>query len=254
MIYDIQKASMWKRFSAYLLDVILLIVLAVGVAFLLSVMLGYDVKYQEREEIRADYEQKYDVDFDISKEDYNKLSEADRKAVDDAYAEFVTDKKVNQIDLLLANLVLIIISFSSLIPYLILEFIVPMLFRNGQTLGKKVFGVAVMRVDGVKISTLQLFIRAILGKCTVGTILPILLLLMWLFNFMPMVGMIGLFAIIIIQFFCVVATHLHTPIHELMSATVSVDMSSQLIFDSPEALLEYKQNLHEQEAQTAKYM
>lgn len=254
MIYDVQKASMWKRFSAYLLDVILLVILAVGVAFLLSISLGYDAKYQQREDIRVSYEQQYGVDFDIPEEDYDKLSEADRKEIDDAYTAFVTDPAVNEIDLMLANLILIIISFSTLIPYLALEFAVPLLFKNGQTLGKKVFGVAVMRVDGVRITPLQLFIRSILGKCTVGTILPILLLLMWLFNFMPMVGMIGLFAIIIIQFFCVVSTRLHTAIHELISATVSVDMSSQLIFDTPEALLEYKQNLHEQEVKKSSYM
>ena len=254
MIYDVQKASMWKRFSAYLLDVILLVILAVGVAFLLSSSLGYEAKLNEREEIRVGYEQEYGVDFDISKEDYDKLSESDRKKIDDAYALFIGDDEIGKIDLLLANLVLIIVSFSTLIPHIILELIVPLLFKNGQTLGKKVFGIGVVRVDSVKISNLQLFARAILGKCTIETLLTILLVLMWFFNFMPLVGMVGFFAIAILQFFCVVATRNHTALHDLLSATVCVDMSSQLIFDSPEALIQYKKELHAKEAERSAYM
>ena len=40
MIYDLQKASMWKRVSAWLFDTILLSIVAVGFAFLLSTILG----------------------------------------------------------------------------------------------------------------------------------------------------------------------------------------------------------------------
>ena len=36
MIYDLQRANMWKRISAYLLDAILLGMVVVGFAFLLS--------------------------------------------------------------------------------------------------------------------------------------------------------------------------------------------------------------------------
>jgi hypothetical protein len=38
----------------------------------------------------------------------------------------------------------------------LLEFLVPYLLKNGQTVGKKMFSLGVMRVDGVKISTFSL--------------------------------------------------------------------------------------------------
>ena len=41
MITDLQKAGLWKRISAGLLDAIALGMLAVGIATLLSVLLGY---------------------------------------------------------------------------------------------------------------------------------------------------------------------------------------------------------------------
>jgi hypothetical protein len=69
---------MWKRISAYILDVILLGILAVGIAFLISVAVNYDAHTVAREQLREKYETQYGVDFDISQDDYNKLR--DRKS------------------------------------------------------------------------------------------------------------------------------------------------------------------------------
>ena len=42
MIYDLQKATMWKRISAWLFDTILLAIVAVLCAWLVSVISGFD--------------------------------------------------------------------------------------------------------------------------------------------------------------------------------------------------------------------
>ena len=70
MIYDLQKASMLKRISAYLLDVILLLIVITGAAFGLSALLGYDAYVEKLENIYADYEAEYGIDFDISQEEF----------------------------------------------------------------------------------------------------------------------------------------------------------------------------------------
>ena len=44
MMYDLQKANVFKRASAFLFDVILLSVAAVGFAFIISAITGYDVQ------------------------------------------------------------------------------------------------------------------------------------------------------------------------------------------------------------------
>ena len=59
---------------------------------------------------------------------------------------------------------------------------VPLKLGNGQTIGKKVFGIGVMRVDGVQLTTIQLFIRTILGKFTLETMIPVYIVLMIFFN------------------------------------------------------------------------
>lgn len=253
MIYDISKASMWKRISAYLLDMIILILVVVEVAFLLSLAFNFNGILAKRNEIRDGYEEFYGVDFDITQEEYDKLSKAEIDYLNDAYAAFVTDPEAGKTDEVLFNVSLAIASLSFLISYFALEFVVPQFLKNGQTIGKRIFSIAVVRVDGVKISNAQLFIRTVLGKCTVGTLIPVFLAFLLFLNIMPLFCIVGFAMLVILQFICIVATKLHTPIHELMSATVSVDMTCQRIFNSSEELMEYKKQLHAQEVERADY-
>ncbi len=253
MVNDIQKASMWKRLSAYIFDSILLIIVAVGAAFLLSVVFKYDDNTAERARLRAEYETKYGVSFDIEKEEYDKLSDEERKIYDDAYANFATDPEVNRIDTLIVNLSLIITVFSILLSFILFELLIPLKLGNGQTLGKKIFGVGVMRLDGVRISKFQLFVRSILGKYTLETMIPVFLILLLLFNIMAFACLVGIAALLIIQAACVLFSYLRTPIHDMISGTVTVDFASQMIFDSTEAMLEYKKKLHAEASERAEY-
>jgi uncharacterized RDD family membrane protein YckC len=253
MTHDLQKASMWKRISAFLFDSILLVVIAVGVAFLLSAIFNFDGVVAERDELRQGYETSYGVDFDIEYEDYQKLTDEERKLYDDSYAKFATDPEANRLGALVVNLTLIIITFAVLIPSLLLEFMVPVLFGNGQTLGKKIFGIAVVRTDSVKISRFQLFIRAVLGKYTLETMVPVFLVLLLFFNVMPLFCIAMLAILFILQVAFTLFSYLHTPIHDLISGAVVVDYSSQMIFESSEKMLEYKKKLHAEEAEKAQY-
>ena len=49
MIFDLQKASMSKRISAFLFDFSILCVIAVGLATLLSIVVGYDARFDALE-------------------------------------------------------------------------------------------------------------------------------------------------------------------------------------------------------------
>ena len=54
MIYDLQKASIGKRLSAFILDVILFAILAVGAAAIVSEALNYDYYADRLEQIQAE--------------------------------------------------------------------------------------------------------------------------------------------------------------------------------------------------------
>ena len=63
MIYDLQKASLLKRASAWLLDVILLAVLACGFGMVLSSVTNYDLYIDALEAGYEKYETEYNIDF-----------------------------------------------------------------------------------------------------------------------------------------------------------------------------------------------
>lgn len=253
MINDIQRASMWKRISAYIFDSILLITLAVGVAFLLSVAMRYDDHTARRELLRQDYEARYGVSFDIGQQEFEALTDEEQQAYNDAYAAFATDPAVNRLDVLIINLSLVITVLSILSSLTVFEILIPWKLGNGQTLGKKIFGLGVMHASSVKISTLQLFIRAVLGKYTLETMIPVFLVLLLLFNVMPLACLTGLIILFLLQLAFVLFTRLHTPIHDMISGTVVVDFTSQMIFDTPEQLLEYTKAQHAEAAKRSVY-
>lgn len=252
-MYDFQKADMWKRISAWLFDMIITVIVIVGAALLLSAVLNYDAYSTDLQAIEAQYEQKHNLSFDISSDEYDAMNEEEQKRFDDAYASFAHDKEAVRLYGLLLNLTLIIVTFSVLLGYLLLEFLVPLLLGNGQTLGKKIFGIGVMREDGVKLSPLLLFVRTVLGKYTVETMIPVMIAIMFVFGTMGTVGLIVLIGLLGVQVVLVCATRARTPIHDKLAHTVTVDMASQRIFESPEELLAYKQKLHAEAVQSADY-
>ncbi len=249
MMYDLQKASLLKRASAWLLDIILLVVLATGVGMVLSAVLQYDSHIQILEDCYAKYEQEFDIDFD----EYSDLTEEEMDRYEAANAALQKDKDAQRAYSMVINLSLAVVSLSVLLSYLALEFLVPLLFGNGQTVGKKIFGIALVRLDGVKMSTLALFVRTVLGKYTVETMIPVLLVLMMLFGLIGIIAPTILLILLVSQVLSIILSKTNCAIHDHMAATVAVDMASQRIFESPEALLAYQKQVHAEKAQRSPY-
>ncbi len=243
-MYDFQKANMWKRISAALLDLILLVIAVVGFALLLATVLNYNSYHERLTASYEKYEEIYGVSLDMTSEEYEKLPDPEKALYEMAVEEFSKDRDVNYLYSMMFNYTLLITIFSFLLGYLLLEFFVPMLFKNGQTIGKKIFGIALMREDGVKITPFMLFARTILGKYTIETMFPVLIITMIYFGAMGIVGTIAVLGLWLFNTILLFATKAHTPIHDKMAHTVAVDMASQMIFESPEAMLEYKKRIH----------
>lgn len=253
MIFDLQKASIWKRISAYLFDIVLLAVCVVGFALLLSALTGYDNHLTHLNERYAVHEAEYGITFDITAEEYAAMSADEVKAYDAALAALSADDDAVYTYNMLVNLSLVITTLSILLGYLALEFAVPLLFGNGQTLGKKIFGVALMRTDGVKINAIMLFVRTILGKYTIETMIPVLILLMIFWGSIGLTGTVVLLLILVLQLVLLIVTRNNSLIHDLLANTVAVDFASQMIFASEEEMLAYKKKVHAERAARAEY-
>ena len=250
---DLQKADFWKRISAFLFDAIILGMVAIGIAWAISAITGYDNYKNGLDACYNKYEKEYGIDFNITSEEYEKLTDSQREQYDAASKALEKDGEAFYYYSMTVNLTLIMIIFSILVSNIILELVVPLILGNGQTLGKKIFGIGVMHCDGVRVSTLQMFVRTILGKCTIETLVPVLVAVMIALGSTGLVGLIILFGLALAQVILLIVTKARTPIHDVMAATVAVDMASQMIFDTPEDLLEYKKKIQAEIAAKSDY-
>ena len=251
MIFDIQKASLWKRISAALFDFIILGIVAIGAATIFSGVFGYEEYLDTYSKKCEYYSEQYGVE--LSDVDESKMTEAEldnRKAANKAIN---ADKEAVHAYRMVQNLSLLLVTFGVLFGILLLQVAVPAMFGNGQSLGKKMFGIALMRVDGVKLTGVQLFTRSVLGKFTVELMIPIYVVWMLLSGKGGLFGLALLLMLLVAQILCLVKTRTGSLLHDVMSGTVAVDLASQMIFDTKEDQIEYIKKHHAQEANDASY-
>ena len=253
MISDLQKASIWKRVSAAMFDAILVGILAVGVAYLLAVVTDYDGYNRTMNDAFSGYEQQYGVTFEMTEEQYAAMTDAERERYNEAYDALCRDDEAMYAYNMMVNLTLLISTFGILAAFLASEFAVPLWLGHGQTLGKKIFGICLMRTDGIKISAPLLFIRTVLGKYTVETMIPVLIIVMIFFNMIGIVGPLVLALILVLEIVLLAVTQTNSAIHDILAKTVVVDYLSQRIFENEEELIEFKKELHAERAARTEY-
>lgn len=253
MEQDLQKAGLWKRISAGIFDGMLAAMLAVGVAFLLSLAFGYDSQNETLNAAYEKYETQYGVTFNISAEQYDAMTEEEKANYQAAYDALVSDEEAMHTYNVVVNLMLLMTSLGILAGIVLMEFVVPLFFGNGQTLGKKIFGICLMRTDGVKLNTMQLFVRTVLGKFAIETMIPVYILLMLFMGAANIFNLLLLAAIALAQAVIVVVTRNNSLIHDLLAGTVVVDYASQRIFTSTQDLIEYQKRVAAERAAREKY-
>ena len=252
-MFDLQKANIGKRISALLCDIIILCILAVGFSFFMSWVTNYDQYNADLSASYAKYEQEFGVKFEITAEEYEAKTPEEKAQYDAAFEALSKDKDAIYNYNMVINLTLVILSVSILVSYICAEFLIPMWLGHGRTAGKKVFGLAVMRVDGVKMNNLQLFARTFVGKYAIQTMIPVYIMVMIYNNAIGIVGpivLIGLLALNLVSFF---VSKNRSGIHDVFAGTVVVDYSSQMIFATEEELIEYKKKLAAERAERSPY-
>ena len=249
MPVSIQKANLGKRIMAFIFDMILTVILAFGLATAMSAIVGYDKYEAQIQSYYDEYEDKYGIKIEgLTSEEYKKLSDEDKAKYEAAEDAWSKDQRVLKNYNMRFSLSLLIISIPLLLSYANTYFVVPLLFKNGQTLGKKIFGLAVIRTNCIKASNPVLFVRSILGFYTMETMVPVLMIVMIFFGMLGIVGIITIALLLLLEIIVIIATKTNSSIHDLLSDTVVVDYSSQQIFESQEALDEYNRKLAEEKA------
>ena len=240
MAADLQKASIWKRISAYMFDVILTVCLALAVAIGVSFIFKYDAQFEKITDVQQRLEQEYDITFDITEKEYNALPEDKKAAYDAANEAFLKDPVMIEASKKILGMMIANVAISLLVADIVVYLVFPLIFKNGQTLGKKLFGLAVMRTNCVKITPPVLFVRSMIGLYIMETMVPLFIAAMMSLGFLGIVGTITLVLLLALEIGVMIATKTNSSIHDLLTDTVVVDFSSQQIFDSLEARTEYE--------------
>ena len=253
MIYDLQRASMWKRISAWLLDAILLCIIATLMALVLAAVTNYD-GYSEQLDARYTYfEEQYGVSRNLTQEQVNAMTDEERANLTAASDAIAADEEALYAYNMMLQLIIIMTSFGILLGYVVLEFAVPMVLGNGQTIGKKVFSLGVMQQNGVRVNGVCMFIRTVLGKYAIETMIPVMMVLMLFFGTIGTVGWIIVGAIGIVQVALLITTRERCMIHDKLANTVTVDLPSQMIFKTQEDLIAYKEKVAAEKAANQVY-
>lgn len=244
MIYDIQNASLWRRLSAWLLDFIVLLILTTGFAFVMSLITNYSHYDEELHNYYAQYEEEYNAKIDITSSELEELPEEDQARYKEMFEALNNDKEVLYVYNMTINLMMVIVSVGLFCAIMISEFVVPLILKNGQTIGKKVFALGVVKVNAVRISHLQLFVRTLLGKFAIERMIPVILIILLLFGQGNVFHVIVLAGLAIFQTILSIMSKYHQAIHDILAYTVVVDLQTQMIFDNENELLEYKKQNH----------
>ncbi len=244
MSVSLQKANLWKRISAVLFDAVMTFVILLGLAIPVNSLLKYDEYHAEFSAIQQAYtaqaETDFGVDLSLSREEYEKHDEAWQADYDQRKADAETaiaenlekDEEASRLSSKLISVLVITFCISSFLAFLIWYFIIPLLLKDGRTLGKKLFGIAVVRTNCVKISTPVLFVRSMIGLYAMETMAVL---------FLCLLGTVGIIAAVLVQVLQVWVL-VKTPkqsIHDLLSDTIVVDYSSQQIFETQGELEEF---------------
>lgn len=253
MANELQKGNLWKRISAGMFDNILTGMLTLAVGCLLSFLLGYNAQTEALDGHYMRYEQQYGVSFSISQEEYDAMTEEQRQIFDAAYEALSKDPDANRTYQIVMNMSLVIITLSILVAIVLLELIVPILIGEGRTLGKKIFGLAVMHIEGLQVNKMQLFVRTVLGKFTIETMVPVYILLMLFWGITDLTGTLILLALLVAQGLILALTKTNSLIHDLLAGTVVVDYASQRIFRSREDLIAYQKHIAAERAKRQPY-
>ena len=199
------------------------------------------------------YEKTYTVNFEISEEAYENLSEDIKAIYNEANAVLSKDEVSAKSYQMVVNLILIMVTFGLLFAYLVLEFIIPLCFKNGMTIGKKIFGIGVMHNNGVRIDAVALFVRTFLGKYTIETMVPAMMILMIFFNILGWIALLVIGLLVVLEVVVFVVSKTKAGIHDILAKTIAIDYASQMIFDNVDELMAYKMEVHNEEADRQDY-
>lgn len=234
-IFSPKKASTIKRLGAYLIDAILFITLFAGMVLLVSYIVGYQNNYSLLESKYIEH------GVYILKNNTYTFCDETTDLCKQAWIDFNNDKDACYYYDHSTSLTTLIITISAFISYGILEFVMPMIFKNGQTIGMKCFKIGLIDKQGIRVKNIQIFIRFLFGKFLVSRILPVYGFIFMVFNLTGgLYGFVLAVGILLCDLAMMIFSKTKSGIANAISSTYAVDLEETYIFNTIEELNDKK--------------
>ena len=256
-VYGVNKARLIKRIAALCLDFVIFALIAVGIATLFSSIMNYD-SYREKLDAKYEYYGVYaEVDPTKPAEEQSGMIFCEVKEEGDAcyvaWDLFYKDEEATTLLHTCTNITLSTVAIGMLGATLITYFFVPLILKNGQTIGKKIMRIALINREGIRVRNINLFIRALFGVYVVELMVPFYCIV-YILSGSPgaLFTLAILLGILLADVFLVIGTRYGMSIHDLIGKTIVVEFDGQAIFDTIEELEEFKKKEKQKNIEYAK--
>ena len=216
----LQKAPFFKRLLALMLDWIFIVILTFTCVIPISLLLKVNEYSEKFDQYYSEYEKKYGVDFDLTEEQFNAMTEEELKLYEEAYNALTSDEEANKVHDALFKRMLGSIELAILAGYLVMDVLFPLMLKNGQTLGKRILNLALVHNDGEPTNILTILHRTVIGKFVIETSIPALAVISL---FMGSLNLLGLFfAAVILIVDIILLIKKNQVLHDILANTVVV--------------------------------
>ena len=229
---EFNKASLVKRGAAKIVDLILIIALVIGIGTMANDLIGHDEMVNELENVYSEYAERYGIDLELTQEDYDKMTQEDKDdynaRVTEANKALNEDEYANGLYKKIMTCSLVIILSSFLVACFVLEFIIPLIFGNGQTIGKKIFGIGYMNLSGNKINVFKTaFVSLIKTFGATAFIVSFCLSYFALVSYeISLVCALGCGVLLLVNVICAIAGKNRRSLVNLLTGTACVDFET----------------------------
>ena len=222
-----------SRVAAFLIDFVLFLVLFTGVLYLISVITTFNEHYELMKEL---YIQEGYYILNESTGAYEMISQ-DAPNYEQVMQNCMANKALVDEIFYVRRFTLNAPLIACAIVLFITEFILPLIFKNGQTLGMKCFHIGLISKSNVRVKVVQLFARCVIGKIAVLGVVPLLALL---YTFLSSAGGLLGTIIMLIIYGVHIAMLLGNPnkagIQDIIASVYPVDLNQTIIYRNEKEL------------------
>ena len=248
-IYTPRYGKPIKKIASFILDFIIIVIVFTGFLLLSSYIFNYDAKFSEYNKLI--------VDSGVGTLDENNkivYCSIENAECENAYRTLYSNPAFIELYGSIRKYWFFGPTLSMLIATLIFEFIIPLSNKKHMTIGMRLFQLAPLSNSGVKVSTLQLFIRFLFGRFIICGVLPVFAILYVMIDDGNILFSIILLVLILVaNIVCYVLSHQRSLISNTIAQCSLVDANEQIFFDNTKQLAAAKAKEYEYYLKGNKY-